>query len=68
MNIGSKKEAFDKAGYDRKYAKDNLVQIRLSLNKKHDADIIQRLHTVKNRTGYIKALIRKDLVQDPDDQ
>ena len=68
MNIAKDKEAFDKSVYDRQYAKDNLIQIRIALNKNYDADIIDKLHSVDNKTGYIKALIRKDITQDLDDQ
>ena len=44
-----------------KYDKANTTQIILKLNKKTDADILERLQSVGNRQGYIKDLIRKDL-------
>lgn len=44
-----------------KYDRTNTKQYVLKLNKKHDADIIEKLDLVENRQGYIKALIRKDL-------
>lgn len=43
-----------------KYDKANTVQVRLKLNKKTDADIIEKLDSVDNKQGYIKTLIRKD--------
>lgn len=36
-------------------------QIKLKLNRKTDADILARLAEEKNKQGYIKALIRKDI-------
>ena len=47
-----------------KYDKDNTVQINLKLNKKTDADIIARLAAADNRQGYIKELIRLDILRD----
>ena len=47
--------------YQYKYDKDNTKQIRLKLNLNHDKDILDRLDTVPNKQGYIKALIRADI-------
>lgn len=47
--------------YDKEYDASNTVQIRLKLNKKTDADILDRLDEVPNKQGYIKGLIRDDL-------
>lgn len=44
-----------------KYDQRNTVQIHLKLNKKNDADILERLDHVENKQGYIKHLIRKDI-------
>ena len=44
-----------------KYDKENTVQVRIKLNKKTDADIIETLDSVPNKQGYIKDLIRKDI-------
>lgn len=44
-----------------RYDAENTVQIRLKLNKKTDADILQKLEEVGNKQGYIKALIRADI-------
>lgn len=43
-----------------KYDKANVKQVKLSLNKKTDADIIAILESKDNVQGYIKGLIRKD--------
>lgn len=45
----------------RKYDDKATKQIKMKLNLKTDADILQKLDEVGNIQGYIKALIRKDL-------
>ena len=50
-----------KLQYDKKYDASNTVQIRLKLNRKTDADILDRLDAVPNKQGYIKGLIRNDI-------
>lgn len=47
-----------------KYDKDNTLQFKLKLNKKTDADIITRLSAADNIQGYIKELIRADILSD----
>lgn len=44
-----------------KYNKTNVKQIKLNLNRKTDADIIDHLEAKNNVQGYIKELIRNDL-------
>lgn len=45
----------------KKYDKKNTKQFMMKLNLKYDADIIDKLESVKNRQGYIKDLIRNDI-------
>ena len=44
-----------------KYDKSNTKSIFLKLNIKTDADVLKHLETVRNKQGYIKELIRKDM-------
>lgn len=44
-----------------KYDANNTIQIKLKLNKKTDADIIERLESIGNKQGYIKEIIRADI-------
>lgn len=44
-----------------KYNASHVKQIKLNLNLKTDADIIEKLNSVDNVQGYIKDLIRKDI-------
>lgn len=44
-----------------KYNEKNVKQIKMNLNLRTDADIIEHLATVGNVQGYIKDLIRKDM-------
>ena len=46
-----------------KYNKENTVQISLKLNRSTDADLIESLNRVKNKQGYIKELIRRDIAK-----
>ena len=45
--------------YDKKHTK----QIKLKLNLRTDADILEQLESLPNKQGYIKSLIRKDIQQ-----
>ena len=54
-----KRQAHVKASI--KYNAKNVKQIKINLNKKTDADIIQHLDQTDNVQGYIKSLIRKDI-------
>lgn len=44
-----------------RYDAKNTKQIRLKLNIKTDADILEHLSKVSNKQGYIKELIRADI-------
>lgn len=46
-----------------KYDKANTIQIHLKLNKKTDADILEKLESVESKQGYIKGLIREDITR-----
>ena len=46
------------------YNQKNVKQVKLALNLKTDADIIQHLESIPNMQGYIKALIRNDMKED----
>ena len=54
------KELTPRVKASMKYNQANVKQIKLSLNKKTDADIIEILDRCDNVQGYIKDLIRKD--------
>ncbi len=44
-----------------KYDKANTKMIQMKLNLKTDVDILEKLASVGNKQGYIKALIRADI-------
>lgn len=54
------KELSPRVKASMKYDKANVKQIKLSLNRKTDADIIAILENCDNVQGYIKDLIRQD--------
>ena len=45
-----------------KYNQANIRQVKLNLNRKTDADIIKHLESQESIQGYIKELIRKDIL------
>ena len=45
-----------------KYNKENTIQVLVRLNKNTDADIINFLKEKDSKQGYIKELIRSDLL------
>lgn len=47
-----------KVDYNTKYNKSNTVGVMIRLNKKTDADILEALSDVENKTGLIKSLLR----------
>lgn len=47
-----------------RYDRENIVRLSMKLNKKTDAEILQKLDTVSSKQGYVKDLIRKDLAND----
>lgn len=55
----AKRKAHVKASI--KYNAKNVKQIKLNLNRKTDADIINHLEHCDNIQGYIKDLIRQDM-------
>ena len=54
-----KKQSENQAKYDKDYP----ICIHLKLNLKLDADILHKLDSVDSMQGYIKDLIRADLVE-----
>ena len=44
-----------------KYDAKATMQLKMKLNKTTDADIIEKLESIGNKQGYIKALIRADI-------
>lgn len=45
----------------QRYKAKNIKQVKIELNIKTDADIIEKLDNVSNKQGYIKQLIRDDI-------
>ncbi len=46
-----------------RYDKENTRPLKLKLNLKHDADILEKLESVPSMQGYIKQLIREDIAR-----
>lgn len=56
-------EEYDKGKYDQQYIKENIRQIRLTLNHKTEQDLIDWLEQQPNKQGYLKQLIKSDMKQ-----
>ncbi len=48
--------------YALKYQKKHIRQIKFALSIENDADILEYLDKIPNRAGYLKDLIRRDMV------
>lgn len=55
--------AFDQTKYIEGYIKENIKHVRVSLNKRNDADVIEWLGKQPSASGYIKRLIREDMTK-----
>ena len=58
------KDKAKRRSYQSRWCKDNTKGIYLKLSKTTDADIINRLAGLDNKQGYIKELIRADILAD----
>lgn len=58
--IAKKRSDFNQSRYIQKYIKERYIRLQILLNKETDADIIERLEKEKNKSEYVKALIRAD--------
>lgn len=52
-----------KSQYNIEYAKTHVKQIKFNLSIERDADIIRFLASLPNQQGYLKDLIRADMVR-----
>lgn len=50
-----------KYGPQNKYDQNNTVQLKLKLNKKTDADILEWLDALDNKQGTIKEILREHI-------
>lgn len=55
------KETRDHGTYVKEYIRDNIQQIKLGINRKTEAELLEWLENQPNKQGYIKELIRKDM-------
>ena len=55
----------DMGKYDAqdRYDKENTIRFTMKLNKKTEADIIERLNSVDRKQTYVKRLIREDIAK-----
>ena len=51
----------EKYAPQNKYDQNNTTQVKLKLNKKTDADLLEWIETLDNKQGTIKEIIRKHI-------
>lgn len=51
----------NKKAYIMEYKRSKIKRVPFDLNMETDADILQFLEEIKNKSGYIKNLIREDI-------
>ena len=54
-------EEFNQGQYTQQYIKENIRQIRFSLNQRTEQDLIDWMDQQPNKQGYLKQLIRADM-------
>lgn len=59
QNSRARKRAIAKS--DSKYKKSHTTGFAFRFNNEYDKDIIEKLQSTDNKSGYIKALIRADI-------
>lgn len=52
-----------KKEYDLKYQKQNIRQIKLNINKRTEPDLIEWIEKQDNVQGYLKQLIKNDMIR-----
>ena len=60
-NTEGKKKSKTSPAAVKRYKEKNIRQVKFEFNLKTDADILSKLDSVPNKTGYIKSLIREDI-------
>ena len=55
------KVSIKRKAYMLEYQKENVKQIKFTLNYNTDQDLITYLETIPNKNAYLKDLIRKDM-------
>lgn len=61
LTIKKKDGTVEKYGPQNKYDQNNTTQIKLKLNKKTDADLLEWLETLDNKQGTIKEILRQHI-------
>lgn len=46
----------------QKYDKENMVKVNVSFNRKTEPELVARIEAEPNKAGYIKDLIRADMM------
>ena len=58
-----KEKSFNKLEYDKKFHKENYIQIQVKYKKTSDSDVIEKLNSVPNKADYIRQLVLDDIAK-----
>lgn len=58
--MSQKEKTFNKLEYDNKFIKENYIQFAFRLRKSSDAEAIEKIKSVPNKSDYLRQLILKD--------
>lgn len=58
-----KEKSFNKLEYDKKFHKENYIQIHVRFRKTSDSDVIEKLNSVPNKADYIRQLVLDDIAK-----
>ena len=45
----------------QRYAKENVLKVIVGINRRTEPELVEKVESVENRSGYIKDLIRADI-------
>ena len=49
----------------RRYAEENIVKVIVGINRRTEPELVEKVESVENRSGYVKDLIRADIASRP---
>lgn len=62
--MSQKEKTFNKLEYDNKFIKENYIQFAFRLRKSSDAEAIEKIKSVPNKSDYLRQLILKDIAEE----
>lgn len=48
----------------QRYARENVLKVVVGINRRTEPELVEKVESVENRSGYIKDLIRADIASE----